>query len=74
MKELAGRRRTIGEAFVEKSTGDWRTSGSETRIEHWDLKRVHDWDMRCPFGRIAIHMLPHGMRIKVVGCDSVRNG
>ena len=73
LKELAGRRRTVGETLVEKNTGYWRPSRRETRIEYWSLQSAQNRDSRHPLSGIPIHVLPHCMCISTLGSDSVRN-
>jgi len=61
MKRLAGRRRTIGETFIEKNTGYWGPRWRDTRIEHRSLQSAQDWDRRRPLSSITVHVLSDGM-------------
>src|SRR5881227_3289149 len=57
MKRLAGRRRAIGETFVEEKTGYWGPRWRDTRIEHWSLQSGQDWNRWHPRRSVTIQML-----------------
>lgn len=61
MKRLAGRRRTIGETFVQKNTGYWGPGWRDTRIERRSLQSGQNWNRRYPLSRITVQVLSHGL-------------
>ena len=71
MKRLAGRRRTIGDTFVEKNTGYWGSSRREARIEHRNRQSSGDWDRACPIRGTTVHVLANRLCPARLDCRGV---